>query len=160
MMKWLWLSAAVVALDQATKYLASVQLDYNVPVAVLPFFNLTLLHNTGAAFSFLSDAAGWQRWFFIILAAVVSLVLIVWLRRLQPAQRWLAVALALVIGGAVGNVIDRLLYGYVIDFIQLYYQRWYWPAFNAADSAISVGAVILVLDGFLGTRRHASVTGK
>ncbi len=152
MLKWLWLSAAVVALDQITKYLASTLLTYGVPTYVAPSFNLTLLHNTGAAFSFLSDASGWQRWFFVGLAAGVSVLLVFWLTRLQRRQVWLAAALALILGGAIGNLIDRVYLGYVIDFIQVYYRDWYWPAFNVADSAISVGAAILVVDGLFGGR--------
>ncbi|MFZ5594354.1 MAG: signal peptidase II [Pseudomonadota bacterium] len=154
MMKWLWLSLVVIVLDQATKFLASGMLILHEPVAVLPFFNLTLMHNTGAAFSFLHDASGWQRWFFAALALIVSVMLVLWLRRLQPHERWLATALTLVLGGALGNLIDRLMYGYVVDFIQLYYQDWYYPAFNVADSAITVGAVMLVIDTFKGKEKH------
>lgn len=154
MLKWLWLSLVVVVLDQVTKFLASGALILHEPVAVLPFFNLTLMHNTGAAFSFLHDASGWQRWFFAVLALVVSVALVLWLRRLQPQERWLAVALTLVLGGAVGNLVDRLMYGHVVDFIQLYYKDWYYPAFNIADSAITVGAVMLVIDTFKGKEKH------
>ena len=144
--RWIWLSVLVIALDQATKYLAGVLLDLHQPVPVLPSFNLMLTYNTGAAFSFLADAGGWQRWFFLGLSALVSLGLIVWLWRLKPSDGRLAAALALILGGAVGNLIDRAWLGQVIDFIQLYYDRWYWPAFNVADSAITVGAVLLVAD--------------
>ena len=146
MLKWLWLSVLVVALDQATKFLAETLLLMHQPVAVLPGFNLMLTYNTGAAFSFLADAGGWQRWFFLGLGAAVSVGLIVWLTRLKPGEPWLAAALALILGGAVGNLIDRSWLGQVIDFIQLYYDRWYWPAFNIADSAISVGAALLIFD--------------
>lgn len=141
-----WLSGSVIALDQVTKFLAETLLVFQQPVPVLPWFNLLLTYNTGAAFSFLADAGGWQRWFFLGLGLLVSLGLIVWLRRLRPAEKRLAAALALILGGAIGNLIDRAWLGQVIDFIQLYYQRWYWPAFNIADSAITVGAVLLVLD--------------
>ena len=150
MLKWLWLSFAVIVLDQLTKYVATDLLIYAEPVAVMPFFNLTLLHNTGAAFSFLSDAGGWQRWFFALLAIGVSAGIIVWISRLESKQKWLAIALALIVGGALGNLWDRLYFGYVVDFIQIYYEQWYWPAFNIADSAISVGAVMLLIDGFFG----------
>ncbi len=146
MLKWLWLSGLVVALDQLTKVLAEGLLRLYEAVPVLPSFNLTLMYNRGAAFSFLSQASGWQRWFFSVLAVLVSGVLIVWLYRLQAAQRWTAVSLSLILGGAVGNLIDRLLYGHVIDFIQVYYGEWYWPAFNIADSAISVGVAMLLID--------------
>ena len=144
--KWGWLSLLVIVLDQFTKYLAETLLVMHQPVAVLPSFNLMLTYNTGAAFSFLADAGGWQRWFFLTLGTVISGGLLVWLYRLKPAEKWLALALALILGGALGNMIDRVWLGQVIDFIQLYYERWYWPAFNIADSAISVGAVLLVLD--------------
>ncbi len=144
--KWGWLSLLVIVLDQFTKYLAETLLVMHQPVAVLPSFNLMLTYNTGAAFSFLADAGGWQRWFFLILGTGISGGLLGWLYRLKPAEKWLALALALILGGALGNMIDRVWLGQVIDFIQLYYERWYWPAFNIADSAISVGAVLLVLD--------------
>ncbi len=144
MLRWLWLSAVVVALDQASKFMAEHSLEYGVPVAVLPSFNLTLAYNRGAAFSFLSDAAGWQRWFFIAVAGFAVVVLVAWLRKLAPAQRWTAVGLALILGGALGNLIDRIWLGHVIDFIQLYYRSFYWPAFNIADSAITVGAGMLI----------------
>jgi len=153
MLKWLWLSVVVVVLDQATKYLASNELRFAVPVPVLPSFNFTLLHNTGAAFSFLSDASGWQRWFFVGTALAVSLVIVVWLWRMGKHEVWIGAALSLILGGAVGNVIDRINFGYVIDFVDLYYGQWHWPAFNVADSAITVGATILVIDGLLGLRR-------
>ncbi len=154
MLRWLWLSALIVVLDQGSKQLASAYLELGQPVPVVPYFYLTLLHNTGAAFSFLSSAGGWQRWFFAVLALVVSAVLVVWLARLPRDSRWLALALALVLGGALGNVVDRVVLGYVVDFIQVYlpFLPWRifnpWPAFNVADSAISVGAVMLVIDTF------------
>ncbi|CDH46833.1 signal peptidase II [Candidatus Contendibacter odensensis] len=144
--QWWWLSALVIGLDQATKYLAERLLVMHQPLPVAPSFNLLLTYNTGAAFSFLANAGGWQRWFFLGLGLMVSMGLLVWLVRLKPAEQRLAVALALILGGAVGNLIDRVWLGQVIDFIQLYYDRWYWPAFNIADSAITLGAVLLVLD--------------
>lgn len=142
---WIWLSILVVVVDQATKYLAETQLIMHQPVPVWSWFNLMLTYNTGAAFSFLADAGGWQRWFFLGLGSAVSIGLVVWLTRLKPEEKWLAVALALILGGAVGNLIDRAWLGQVIDFIQLYYDRWYWPAFNVADSAITVGAALLIV---------------
>ena len=141
-----WLSGSVIVLDQVTKFLAETLLTFHQPVPVLPSFNLLLTYNTGAAFSFLAGAGGWQRWFFLGLGLLVSIGLIVWLRRLKPTETRLAAALALILGGAIGNLIDRAWLGQVIDFIQLYYQHWYWPAFNLADSAITVGAALLVLD--------------
>jgi signal peptidase II len=143
---WLWLSLLVVLLDQLTKAWATAHLEFNQPVTVLPFFDLRLLHNTGAAWSLLATAGGWQRWFLSGLAILVSGILVIWLSRIKPQQLWLACALALVLGGALGNVVDRIMYGYVVDFIDIYYQQWHWPAFNIADSAISVGAVMLLID--------------
>ena len=150
MLKWLWLSGLVVVLDLASKALMSSVLELHQALPIFPGFNLTLRHNPGAAFSFLSDASGWQRWFFALIAALVSVAIVLCLKRLSAQQRWLAVALALILGGALGNLWDRITLGYVVDFIEVYYRQWYWPAFNVADSAISVGAVILVLDSLFG----------
>ena len=153
MLKWLWLSGLVIMLDQITKLAADRLLTFHSPVTVIPdFFNFTLAYNKGAAFSFLSDAGGWQRWFFTVLAVVVSVVLIFWIKNLSRQERWTAAALALVLGGAIGNVIDRVIYGHVIDFIQWYYDRFYWPSFNIADSAISVGAAILIFQALFGNK--------
>ncbi|MBZ4194937.1 MAG: signal peptidase II [Candidatus Contendobacter sp.] len=151
---WLWLSVLVIGLDQATKTLAEILLVMHRPIPVLPSFNLMLTYNPGAAFSFLADGGGWQRWFFLGLGTAVSIGLILWLRRLKPEEKRLALALALILGGAIGNLIDRAWLGHVIDFIQLYYDHWYWPAFNVADSAITLGATLLVLDSF--SAREAS----
>jgi signal peptidase II len=145
---WLWLSLAVVALDQATKFLVTRFLELYDRVEVLPVLDFTLLHNTGAAFSILAGASGWQRNFFIVLGLLVSGVLVVWLWRLQRGERLLPIALALIIGGAIGNVIDRVVLGYVVDFIHAHWGGAYFPAFNIADSAITVGAVLLMLDAF------------
>ena len=155
MLKWLWLSALVIALDQVTKVAADTWLAYHDPVPVLPFFNLLLSYNTGAAFSFLSDAGGWQRWFFVVLALGVSAVIALWLYRLPANQRWTAMALGLVLGGAIGNVIDRLLYGHVVDFLDFYVGQWHWPTFNVADSAITIGVAVLIIDGLFGNGRAA-----
>ena len=149
MSRWLFLSFMVILLDQATKQFAEALLTAYEPLTVLPFFDLTLMYNKGAAFSFLSEQSGWQRWFFVLLALIVTAVLIGWLRRLKPQERWVALALSLIIGGALGNVIDRLLFGQVIDFIHLHYQQYYWPAFNIADSAITIGVVVMLFDAFL-----------
>jgi signal peptidase II len=148
-----WLSILIIVLDQGTKHLAERLLILHQPVSVLPSFNLMLAYNTGAAFSLLADAGGWQRWFFLALGLVVSIGLIGWLQRLKPMEKRLALALALVLGGAVGNLIDRIFIGHVIDFIQVYYDHWYWPAFNIADSAITIGAALMVLDSLLGERK-------
>lgn len=147
--RWLGVAGGVVVLDQITKQLAEATLNYNEPLVLLPVFNLTLRYNTGAAFSFLADEGGWQRWFFIVLALAVSVFLVFWLRRLPRAVVWEALGIALILGGAIGNVIDRLLFGHVIDFIEVHYQHWYWPAFNVADSAITVGVTLLILDSLL-----------
>ena len=145
---WLSLALVIVVLDQVTKQLADNLLTYGEPLAVVPSFNLTLLYNKGAAFSFLNDAGGWQRWFFSAIAVVVSAVIVIWLKAVGAEQRWTPAALVLILGGAIGNVIDRVLFGHVIDFIQVYYKTFYWPAFNIADSAICVGAAILILSGW------------
>jgi signal peptidase II len=142
------ISLVVVVLDQWTKKLAVSELADGF-VKVTDFFSLVLAYNKGAAFSFLSDAGGWQRWFFTIIAAAVSTVLVVWIYRLKQHEKLLAVALALVLGGAIGNLYDRVMLGHVVDFILVHYQDNYFPAFNIADSAISVGAVLLILDAFL-----------
>jgi signal peptidase II len=151
---WLWLSALVVVLDQATKALAELYLDPSRPLNLLPFFDLRLAYNRGAAFSFLGDAGGWQRTFFIVLTVVVLVFLLRWLWHLKGAQRLVPSGLSLVIGGAVGNLIDRVATGAVVDFLDLYYQAWHWPAFNVADSAITVGVVLLLADSlfFAGKR--------
>jgi signal peptidase II len=150
---YLALSAAVVALDQLAKFLIERHLALFESVSVLPVLEITRLHNTGAAFSFLADEAGWQRWLFTALAIVVSIVLALWLRRIPASARVLATAVALILGGAVGNVIDRVRLGHVIDFIYAHWDRHYFPAFNVADSAICVGAGLLLLDTWLSGRR-------
>lgn len=146
---WYALAALLVVLDQYTKGLASAHLDYGRPQEVFSWFNLTLAHNTGAAFSFLDDAGGWQRYFFSTVATVVSGVLIVWLFVMPRSQRLLAIALTLILAGAVGNLWDRVTLGYVVDFISVHYAQHYFPAFNIADSAITVGAACMILDSFL-----------
>jgi signal peptidase II len=148
MARWLWLSLLVVVLDQATKWLAVGLLDPYRPVPLAPLLNLTLMFNEGAAFSFLSSAGGWQRWFFAGFALVMSVVLVVWLLRLKPRDRLMAAALSLVAGGAVGNLIDRVLAGRVVDFVDVYVGEWHWPAFNVADSAITVGVGLLLIASF------------
>ena len=143
---WLLVSAVVVLLDWHTKQLASRYLELYRPEEVFSWLNMTLAHNYGAAFSFLADAGGWQRWFFVVLAVGVSLVLLVWLIRL-PRREWLTgLGLGLILGGAVGNVADRIRLGYVVDFIDVHFSGWHYPAFNVADSAITCGVVLLLLD--------------
>ena len=145
-LRWLWLALGVAIADQGSKLLAEHWLGVHEPVAVVPFFNLFLTYNPGAAFSFLRDAGGWQRWLFAALSVGVSVFIVVWLRRIPRDEKWLACALALVLGGAAGNLVDRLFRagGGVVDFIDVYYASWHWPAFNVADSAISIGAVMLL----------------
>lgn len=143
---WMWLSLIVIICDQFSKYAATKYLIYQQANEIFPGFNLTLVHNTGAAFSFLSQAGGWQRWFFIVLTSVISIGLIYWLSTLPRRRIWLAAALALVLGGALGNLWDRISLGYVIDFIDVFYNHWHWPAFNVADSCISIGAGMLIID--------------
>jgi signal peptidase II len=145
--RWLALAAAVIALDLATKAWISTAFRYGEVREVTPFFNLVLVHNTGAAFSFLADAGGWQRWFFAAVSIVISGVIVVMLRR-RDQTRLASAALALVLGGALGNLWDRLTLGHVVDFVQLHAAGYYWPAFNVADSAICVGVALLVWDGF------------
>ncbi|MFZ2726113.1 MAG: signal peptidase II [Methylococcaceae bacterium] len=148
MLKWLWLSVVAIVLDQASKLLIDYSMVLYQSIAITPFFNLTYVHNTGAAFSFLSEAGGWQRWFFAGLAIVISGILAVWLLKLKPHEKLLAVALSLVLGGAIGNLIDRVAYGYVIDFLDFYYNDWHFAAFNIADSAISLGVGLMLLESF------------
>ena len=148
MLKWLWLSLLAVILDQASKLAIAGSMHLYQSIQIVPYFNLTYVHNTGAAFSFLSEAGGWQRWFFAGLALVISVVIAVWLARLKQHETLLAVALSLVLGGAIGNLIDRLAYGYVIDFLDVYYETWHWPAFNIADSAITLGVILMLVESF------------
>ncbi len=146
--RWLGLAALIIVLDQISKLAISSNFFYGESKSIIAgFFNLVLAHNTGAAFSFLDDAGGWQRWLFTAIAIVAS-VWIVRLLRQHAQQTMFCLALALVLGGALGNLIDRVAYGYVIDFIDIFYGSWHFPAFNVADSAISVGAGLLILDSF------------
>jgi signal peptidase II len=145
MRKWLALSALIVIIDQLTKYAVSRSFALYQSVEVTPFFNLVLVHNRGAAFSFLSDAGGWQRGFFIAIALVAS-VWIAWLLRKHRGQTLFCLALALILGGAIGNVIDRVLFGAVVDFLDFHALGFHWPAFNVADMGISCGAVLLIWD--------------
>jgi signal peptidase II len=146
--RWWWLMLLVLVLDQISKQLVIANMQLFDSIELLPVFNLTYVRNYGAAFSFLSDAGGWQRWFFTLIAVVISAVLAVWLARNKSTEVKLNLALTLVLAGAIGNLIDRSVYGYVIDFLHLYYQNWHYPAFNIADSAICIGAGLLIWDGF------------
>ena len=152
MLRWLWLSVVVIVLDQISKHYFNTSLSLYEQLSVTPFFSFTLAYNTGAAFSFLSHASGWQRWFFVVVALIVSVVLVIWIKRLRSDEKLQAVALALVFGGALGNVWDRIVLGHVVDFLLFYYDRYYFPAFNLADSAITLGAGLLILDMFIHSR--------
>lgn len=158
MLKWLWLSLLALILDQASKLTVDSAMQLYESFPVLPYFNLTYVHNTGAAFSFLSHAGGWQRWFFAGLAITISIAITVWLAKLQKNEVLLAAALSLVLGGAVGNLIDRLAYGYVIDFLDFYYQDWHFPAFNIADSAITLGVILMLAETFGIGKPKGSIT--
>lgn len=152
MLPWLGLALLILIADQATKVMVMGAYRLGDSTTITSFFNLVRAHNTGAAFSFLASASGWQRWFFTAVGAVAT-VFIVWMLRSHPGQRLFCFALACILGGAVGNVVDRLLHGYVVDFVQLHWGGWYFPAFNVADSAITVGAVSLILDELRRVRR-------
>ena len=145
---WLWVTVVLLILDQVTKYVVSTQMQLYQSIELLPVFNFTYVHNYGAAFSFLSEAGGWQRWFFSIIAISISVLLTYWLKKLPAKNLVLCGAYSLVLAGALGNLYDRLTYGYVIDFIHVYYDTWHFPAFNIADSAICIGAGLLLLDAF------------
>ena len=149
---WLALAGVVVLLDQLSKTLVISAFELNHSQALSSWFNLVRVHNTGAAFSFLAGASGWQRWFFVVLGTVAS-GFIVWMLKKHPAQTLFCFAVTMIMGGAIGNVVDRLLHGYVVDFIQVHYGGWYFPAFNLADSAITLGAICLILDEILRVRR-------
>lgn len=149
-LKWLWISLSVVILDQATKQIAEAQLIPHQPVNLFPYFDWYLTYNTGAAFSFLANAGGWQRWLFTVIAIVISVVIVQWIRRLPREETLTAVSLSLILGGAIGNLIDRVYLGHVIDYIQVWLGSYPWPAFNIADAAISVGAIMLILSSLGG----------
>jgi len=152
LLPWLGIALAVILLDQFSKTLILGDFHLNETRTVTSFFNVVRVHNTGAAFSFLAGASGWQRWFFVGLGAAAA-AFIVWMLRRHGGQRLFGWALALILGGALGNVIDRLMHGYVVDFIQVHHSGWYFPSFNIADSAITVGAVLLVIDELRRVRR-------
>ena len=152
MRKWLSISAVIVALDLYTKHLVQQAFTYGEHLRVTSFFDLVRYHNTGAAFSFLADAGGWQKWFFTTMATIASIV-IVYLLKKHPSNKLFCWGLALVLGGALGNLYDRITLGYVVDFLYFYYQQFAWPAFNVADSAICVGVGLLLLDSFKQPKR-------
>ncbi len=153
MPRWLGLAGLVILLDQLVKVWAQSALELHRPWVLAPFLDFTLAYNRGAAFSFLNEAGGWQRWFFVLLAVVVGGLIVFWLSRLKPTERLASAGLALVLGGAWGNMLDRVVHGYVVDFIGFHYGPHYFPYFNLADSAITVGVGLLILDGLRGPRR-------
>jgi len=164
MWRYFAISGAVVLLDQAVKAYMSWLLPLCQPgrcpsIEVLPVFKLTLLHNSGAAFSFLHDAGGWQRWLLVFVSTTVSAVVAIWLVRVSRTERLLSLALALILGGALGNLVDRAITGYVVDFLVVHYKEWYFPAFNVADSSISIGAALLLLEMFLKSRAERLADG-
>ncbi|WP_416307573.1 signal peptidase II [Neptunicella sp. SCSIO 80796] len=145
-LRWLWLTLLMLVIDQASKQWVIASMDLYESISIIPMFSITYVQNHGAAFSFLSTEGGWQRWFFTAIALVVSVLILYWLKQCKVKQKLVPAAFALVLSGALGNVYDRLHYGYVIDFLDVYYQQWHWPTFNIADSAIFVGAVLLIFD--------------
>lgn len=149
-LRWLWVALLVLVLDQLTKLWVIDSMNLYQSIQIMPSFNLTYVRNYGAAFSFLSDGGGWQRWFFTAIAIGVSGLILYWLSQTKADKVLLPSAFCLILGGALGNLYDRLAYGYVVDFLDVYYGSWHWPAFNVADSAICVGAALLIFDSFAG----------
>jgi len=155
-LRLIWISALVILLDQITKQAALAWLPLHQIVEVMPGFDWYLTYNTGAAFSFLADAGGWQRWFFTILTIIISVVIAFWIKRVPVDEKLTAVSLCLILGGALGNLIDRIYLGYVVDYIQVWLGSYPWPAFNIADAAISVGATVLILSSFKSSDKTAA----
>lgn len=156
---WLLIAAIIVLVDQITKQYMENALHYAERWPILPFFDFTLLYNPGAAFSFLADGAGWQRWFFTVVALVAT-TLIIYMLRKNSQQKLFCASLALILGGAIGNVIDRVWHAHVIDFLLFYWRDWYFPAFNVADIAITCGAILLILDEFIRIRKNKKLKTK
>ncbi len=145
-LRWLWLTLLCLIIDQVSKHWVAGTFDYQETFVVLPFFNLFYIHNEGAAFSFLADEGGWQRWFFTAIASIASIVFLVWMAKTPKTQRLLSIAFALILSGAVGNLIDRALFGYVIDFLDFHWAGFHFAAFNIADSAIFIGAALMIFE--------------
>ena len=157
---WVWLSAFVVALDQLTKWYVVGRFQLYEILPVGPYLDLTRLHNEGAAFGLLAEAGGWQRWFFLVLAGAIALAILWWLRSLPArGQNWLAIGLALILGGAVGNAYDRFMDGHVVDYLHFHWGDHFFPAFNVADIGITIGAIMLVIDALLSSRRSKAAAG-
>lgn len=153
-LSWLWLTLVVLVVDQLAKHAMVAHFQLYERLQVLPVFNLTLAYNSGAAFSFLADAGGWQRWFFTLIALAAAVLIRTWLARLRPGEKLQGAALALILAGALGNLYDRIVLGHVVDFLDFHWGLQHFPAFNIADSAITVGAILIILDILLGARRH------
>ncbi|MCP4431663.1 MAG: lipoprotein signal peptidase [Gammaproteobacteria bacterium] len=154
-LRYLWISAVIIGLDQITKLIAESQLPLHQTVNVIPYFDWYLTYNSGAAFSFLADAGGWQRWFFTIASVVISVVILIWIKKLEKHDNLTAISLCMILGGAIGNLIDRIYLGHVIDYIQVWLGSYPWPAFNIADAAISVGAAVLIISSFVNPQKTA-----
>ncbi|MBC8950624.1 MULTISPECIES: signal peptidase II [Xenorhabdus] len=148
-LRWLWLVVVVFILDLGSKYLVLQHFTLYESIPLIPYFNLTYAQNLGAAFSFLADKGGWQRWFFALVAVAITVVLLVMMYRSNAKQKLSNIAYALVIGGALGNLFDRLVHGFVVDFIDFYVGEWHWPTFNIADSAICIGAALIIIESFI-----------
>ncbi len=147
-LRWLWLTVIFLIIDQITKQWVASTFDYRETLSVLPIFNITYVHNPGAAFSFLADQGGWQRWFFTAIAAIASIVFVIWMAKTPKQQHLLSIAFALILSGALGNLIDRVLFGYVIDFLDFHWQGSHFAAFNIADSVIFIGAALMIIESF------------
>ena len=159
-LSWLWLTCLFLVLDQVTKQLTVSSMELYQSIEVFSFFSITYVHNPGAAFSFLADQGGWQRWFFTVIAAVASIIFIVWLAKTPKENKLLSISFALLLSGAVGNLIDRALFGYVIDFLDFHIGNEHWPAFNVADSVIFIGAALMIFDSFFGNENNDEKNSK
>ncbi|MGM3160706.1 signal peptidase II [Dickeya undicola] len=159
-LRWLWLAALVLVVDLGSKQWVMTHFQLGESVSLVPFFNFTYAHNYGAAFSFLADKGGWQRWLFALIALVIIVALLAMMHRSSASHKLNNIAYSLIIGGAIGNLADRLVHGYVIDFLDVYVGDWHYPTFNLADSAIVVGALLIVLEGFLASPQKKQAEGK
>ncbi|SLM64664.1 Lipoprotein signal peptidase [Dickeya aquatica] len=159
-MRWLWLAALVLVVDLGTKQWVMTHFQLGQSASLMPFFNFTYAHNYGAAFSFLADKGGWQRWLFAAIALAIIVALLAMMYRSSAAQKLNNIAYALIIGGAIGNLTDRLVHGYVIDFLDFFIGDWHYPTFNLADTAIVIGALLIVLEGFLTSPQKKQQEGK
>lgn len=159
-LRWLWLALVVLVVDLGSKQWVMTHFQLGESLPLIPFFNLTYAHNPGAAFSFLADKDGWQRWFFAVIALAITAALLVMMYRSSASQKLNNIAYAMIIGGAVGNLTDRLVHGYVIDFVDFYINNWHYPIFNIADAGICIGALLIVLEGFFVSSEKKKAEGK